>query len=92
MAAVYACLHEERVRSLVLLAPALHLEYYEPYQDKKLQAPVTIVHGRQDDVVPLDTVRDIAEKLYANCKFHAVDDDHFLHKTFPVLDWDSLLK
>lgn len=92
MAAAYACLHEERVNKLVLLAPALHLEYYAPYQDKKLQVPVTIVHGRQDNVVPLDAVRDIAEKQYMNHEFHVVDDDHFLHKTFQALDWDSLLK
>ena len=30
MAAVYACLHEERVKKLILLAPALHLEPYNP--------------------------------------------------------------
>ncbi len=92
MAAVYARLHEERIDSLVLLAPALHLEYYEPYRDKKLHVPVTIYHGLQDDVVPLDEVRNRAEKLYINHEFHAVDDDHSLHNTFSALDWDSLLK
>jgi pimeloyl-ACP methyl ester carboxylesterase len=91
MAAVYACLHEETVDRLILLAPALHLDFYRPYRDKKLHTPVTIYHGLQDDVVPLNKVRDIAEKLFVNRKFHAVDDDHPLHKTFPALDWDSLL-
>ena len=91
MAAVYACLHEELINKLFLLAPALHLEFYQPYQDKKLHIPITIYHGLQDDVVPIDEVRGIAEKLYMNHEFHAVDDDHSLHKTFPSLDWDSLL-
>ena len=92
MAAVYACLHEERVNKLVFLAPALHLEYFDPYREKKLQIPVTIYHGLQDEVVPLEDVRETAEKLYLNHIFHAVDDDHSLHKTFSSLDWDSLLK
>lgn len=91
MAAVYAGLHEDRVNRLLLLAPALHLEFYKQYQDKKLHIPVTIYHGLQDDVVPLNDVREIAEKLFVNHEFNAVDDDHFLHKTFPSLDWDSLL-
>ena len=91
MAAVYASLHEETVDRLILLAPALHLDFYKPYRDKKLHIPVTIYHGLQDDVVPLNKVRDIAEKLFANHKFHPVDDDHSLQKTFPALDWDSLL-
>ena len=92
MEAVYACLHEDRVRKLVLLAPALHLDFYNSYRDKKLQIPVTIFHGLLDDVVPLDDIRETAEKLYLNHVFNAMDDDHSLHKTFSSLDWDSLLK
>ncbi len=91
MAAVFACLHEERIHKLILLAPALHLESYKSYQDKKLLIPITIVHGRQDSVVPLNAIRDIAEKVYVNHVFHAVEDDHYLHKTFPALDWDYLV-
>ena len=51
MAAVYACLHEERVKKLVLLAPALHLDPYEPYLNKKLRIPIAIFHGLRDDIV-----------------------------------------
>jgi pimeloyl-ACP methyl ester carboxylesterase len=92
MAAVYACLHEERVRGLVLLAPALNLEPYRPYRDKKLHIPVTVVHGLQDTVVPLAPVREIVERVFVRCTFHAVEDDHSLHATFPTLDWDTLLQ
>ncbi|GAG43661.1 unnamed protein product, partial [marine sediment metagenome] len=28
---------------------------------------------------------------FNNLSFNAVDDDHFLHKTFMGLDWESLL-
>ena len=91
MAAVYACLHEERVKKLILLAPALHLEPYAPYLNKKLSMPVFILHGIRDDVVPLEAVRKIAGQLFLSHEFHAVDDDHSLHSTFAGLDWDALL-
>jgi pimeloyl-ACP methyl ester carboxylesterase len=91
MAAVYACLHEERVKQLILLAPALHLEPYKPFQARTLQLPITIFHGLQDEVVPLDEIRMIARRLFVNHKFNAVEDDHSLHKTYSALDWDALL-
>jgi pimeloyl-ACP methyl ester carboxylesterase len=91
MAAAYTCLHEERVRKLILLAPALHLEEYKPYLNKKLCMPITIFHGLQDDVVPLAMVRAIAEQLFVNCAFNVVEDDHSLHGTFPTMGWDDLL-
>jgi predicted esterase len=91
MAAVYACRHEEWVKKLILLAPALHSELYQPYLKKKLNMPIEIFHGRQDNVVPLSPVRVIAEQVFMNLKFNAVEDDHFLHDTFATLEWDNLL-
>lgn len=91
MAAVYACQHEERVKKLILLAPALHLEPYQPCLPKKLSMPVAIFHGREDEVVPLEKVRTNAGQLFINLKFSLVEDDHFLHHTFPTLEWDKLL-
>jgi predicted esterase len=76
---------------LILLAPALHLEEFEPCRNKQLFMPITIFHGIQDDVVPLPAVRDIAERLFINHVFNAVEDDHSLSRTFPTYDWDSLL-
>jgi pimeloyl-ACP methyl ester carboxylesterase len=92
MAAVYACLHKDRVKKLVLLAPALHLESYESYRNSKLHIPITIFHGLRDEVVPLPEVRSVAEGLFVNCSFNVVDDDHSLHGTFATLDWDKLLQ
>ncbi len=91
MAAVYACLHEEAVKRLILLAPALHLEFYKPHQHKKLHMPVIIFHGLQDNVVPLGAVQTIAGQVFADCRFNIVDDDHSLHNIFPNLEWDKLL-
>jgi pimeloyl-ACP methyl ester carboxylesterase len=91
MAAAYAFLHKEKVKRLVLLAPALHLAPYEPYRNKELNIPVIIFHGRQDAVVPLEAVRAVAQRLFPNHAFNAVDDDHSLHATFSSLDWDALL-
>jgi alpha-beta hydrolase superfamily lysophospholipase len=91
MAAVYAHLHEERVGKLILLAPALHLEFYKPYRDKKLRIPTTIFHGSEDNVVPREDVRVIAGKVFLNHEFNIVQDDHSLHNTFPSIAWDSLL-
>jgi pimeloyl-ACP methyl ester carboxylesterase len=91
MAAVFARLHPERVIRLILLAPALHLEPFASASDTKMSTPVTIVHGLQDDVVPLDAVREIARRAFVELDFMEVDDDHSLHATFPILDWDTLL-
>jgi predicted esterase len=91
MAAVYACLNEERVKRLILLAPALHLDPYKPYLNKKLHMPIAIFHGLRDDVVPLATVHTIAEQLFENYTFKALEDDHSLHDTFATLGWDTLL-
>ncbi len=91
MAAVYACLHEDRVKKLILLAPALHLDSYQPCQKKKLSMPTIIFHGRQDEVVPLEKVRVVAGQVFMNLQFNPVEDDHILRKTFPTLEWDDLL-
>ena len=91
MAAVYASLHEDRVRKLVLLAPALHLEPHTLHPNRKLHMPTAVYHGLRDDVVPLEAVRAIAQRLFENHTFNVVDDDHDLHEIFLVLDWDALL-
>ena len=91
MAAVYACLHEDRVAKLVLLAPAINLAPFEFHCNTILHMPVAIVHGLQDDVVPLPDVRAIAERSFVNLDFRTVDDDHPLSATFPLLDWDAFL-
>jgi hypothetical protein len=33
----------------------------------------------------------VARQVFSNLTFHAVDDDHYLHKTFETIEWGTLL-
>lgn len=91
MAAVYACLHEDRVKKLILLAPAIHLGEFDPCLDRRVSVPTVLVHGAQDDVVPPEPVRGRAERVFPRLRYRLLEDDHALHRNFPLLDWDDLL-
>jgi len=91
MAALFACRHPERVRKIVLLAPALSLTEFDPYRTARLAIPVVLYHGRFDDVVDPDKVRDIAQTAFIRLDYHLIDDDHALSSRFPDLPWDDLL-
>lgn len=91
MAALYACENENRVRKVILLAPALHLVDFAPCLSRKVQLPVSLYHGSRDDVVPPATVQAIARRIFARLDYHLVDDDHSLHVTFPLMNWEALL-
>jgi pimeloyl-ACP methyl ester carboxylesterase len=92
MASIFVMENEPRVKRLVLLAPAINLMEFSPYRDRKIQVPVHIYHGRQDEVIPLEDVQGVARQVFSDLTFHAVDDDHYLHKTFEKIDWDALLR
>jgi pimeloyl-ACP methyl ester carboxylesterase len=92
MGAIFTCEHPEQVRKLVLLAPALMLPEFASFLGRQpVTVPTTIIHGRQDSVVPLEDVRPIAEKVFSNLSYHVVDDDHRLHRTTDTLDWKEIL-
>jgi pimeloyl-ACP methyl ester carboxylesterase len=91
MATIFACKNESLIRRLILLAPALgHADLSACFR-RPLQIPVSLYHGRLDDVVPPEPTRQIAMRCFANLDHHIVEDDHNLHRIFPTLDWDSLL-
>jgi len=92
MASIFVMENEPRVKRLVLLAPAVNLMEFSPYRNRKIQVPVHIYHGRQDEVIPLQDVQTIARQVFSDLTFHSVDDDHYLHKTFEKIDWDTLLR
>ena len=92
MASIFAMENEPSVRRLILLAPAINLMEFTPYQDRKIQIPVHIYHGRQDEVIPLEDVQRVASQVFSNLTFHALEDDHYLHKTFEKIEWDTLLR
>lgn len=92
MGAIFTCDHPEQVRKLVLLAPALMLPEFIPYQERKpVSVPTHLIHGTQDTIVPLEKVREIATKVFKNLKFEIVDDNHGLHKSAGNMDWKSVL-
>jgi hypothetical protein len=33
----------------------------------------------------------VARQVFSNLTFRVVDDDHYLHKTFEKIEWDTLL-
>jgi pimeloyl-ACP methyl ester carboxylesterase len=92
MASMFAMEEERRMKRLILLAPAINLMEFSPYRERTLHLPVHLYHGRQDDVIPLEEVRRVARQVFSDLTFHAVDDDHYLHKTFEKIDWDALLR
>ena len=91
MASIFAMQNEPRVKRLILLAPAINLVEFTPYRDRKVQIPVHLYHGRQDEVISLEGVQSVARQVFSDLAFHAVDDDHYLHKTFEKIEWDALL-
>ncbi len=91
MGALFSLRYPERVRRLILLAPALCFREYKLPDSETTDVPVVIYHGDRDEVVPLGPVRKISRKVFSNLTFHVVDDDHLLHKTFKTIDWDGLI-
>ena len=91
MAVQYAMENDDRIKKLILLAPALNLPEFKANENKQLNLPVIIYHGIDDNVVNPEIVKKIALKCFSNLEHHFVEDDHPLHKTFPALDWKKLL-
>jgi pimeloyl-ACP methyl ester carboxylesterase len=91
MATLFAMENEGRVDRLVLLAPAINLLWFTSCPINPLSIPVWIYHGRNDEVIPIGAVEQMADTYFSHCSFHKVDDDHFLHHTFQIIDWDRLL-
>lgn len=92
MGTVFTCEHPTQVRKLVLLAPALLRDRFEfPLNLQPVSVPTIIIHGTEDDVVPLQPVRELAEKLFRQLTYHVVKDRHRLHKAFNQFDWEEIL-
>ncbi|GAB4456764.1 MAG: hypothetical protein Kow0070_07470 [Anaerolineales bacterium] len=92
MGTVYTCKHPARIRKLVLLAPALLRDPFGSYLDlEPVSVPTILIHGTLDTVVPLEPVREAAQRLFTNLTYHIVEDDHRLHKAVHELDWKIIL-
>ena len=91
MASIFAMENEPNVSKVILLAPAINLMEFTSYRQRKIVMPVHITHGREDEVIPISDVEEVAKQVFSNLTFNTVDDDHYLHKIFKTIDWDSLL-
>ena len=92
MGTVFTCDHPSQVRKLILLAPALLRDPFGAYLNLvPVSVPTVIIHGIEDDVVPLEPVRSLAEKLFADLTYIVVDDGHRLQKAFEEINWEEIL-
>jgi len=90
MAACLSINQPERLRRLILLAPALNFHEYQ-IPDQKVHVETILIIGKNDDVTPPRLVIPTAENTFSNLQITVADDDHLLHNTFGELDWNSLL-
>ena len=104
MGTIFTLDHATQVRKLILLAPALTLDPLASLSNPQpavshrrargtngVSVPTILIHGTLDTVVPLEPVRDIAQKLFTNLSVYIVEDDHRLHKSVNELDWKNIL-
>lgn len=92
MGAVFSLEHPSQVRKLILLAPALMLPPFPLLAERRtVPVPTILVHGTEDDVVPPAPVRKLAEQVFTNLAYYAVQDGHRLHKAFEELDWGRII-
>jgi len=92
MGALFTCRHPAQVDKLILLAPALIWPDFAQSPPPPVSVPTVVYHGRKDELIPLERVRPLAERVFRNLTFHVVDDDHGLHKTVQAIDWSALLR
>jgi len=92
MAALFSTRFPAQVRKQILLAPALILPEFAENLPKPIDVPTIIIHGRQDEIVPVAIVKPLAEKVFRNLDYRLVNDDHRLHHTADGLDWKSILE
>lgn len=63
---------------IFLISPAVYLDGYAEAELEKLGCPVTVVHGWQDDIVPVDNV--IRFSHAAKADLHLFDGGHRLRE------------
>jgi len=65
---------ELQATGLFLMAPAFYMPGFEQYTPKPAACPINIVHGWNDDIVPIEnSVRYARENL---ATLHAINSDH----------------
>jgi len=90
MGATFTCQHPGQVDKLILLAPALIWPDFAQSPPPPVSVPTVVYHGTRDEIIPLELVRPLAERVFTDLTFHAVDDDHGLKATVKAIDWPGL--
>jgi len=91
MTTLFAMKNENRVKKIILLAPALNFPEFAQLADKKISVPTWIYQGSRDEVTPLTEVKSAAVKTFTKLQFQVSDDDHFLRRTFAEINWQRHL-
>jgi predicted esterase len=73
------------------LFPAILTPDFADALPQPVDVPVILYHGSQDQIIHLEPVRQIAERIFTDLDFIEVDDDHGLYKTVHEIDWPLLL-
>ncbi len=90
MAVIYGLRQPEQIDQLILMAPALNYEQYQPPHEKS-QIPTLLIIGQNDTITPADIVIPLVQSTFIKLEIRVVDDDHMLNNTFHKLDWESIL-
>jgi pimeloyl-ACP methyl ester carboxylesterase len=72
-------------RGVFLMAPALYMDGLPELRPGVLDCPAAIVHGWQDDVVPVEHSIRFAQTYRS--ALHLVDSDHRLHSQMRVIQY-----
>ncbi len=72
-------------KAMFLLAPAFYLPNYKTQSFPKANVPTTIIHGRNDTVVPYKNSIKFAEKHI--CELHIVNDNHSLSNSKNIISF-----
>lgn len=81
LAALLYAEHPGRFRTYVLMAPALYLDAAERVD--KMPPGAVVIHGRDDEVVPIDQVRAFCADF--DVEFVEVEDGHRLHGSLDLM-------
>ncbi len=91
MATCFAVASANRVKKLILMAPALNFPGFLVPKNK-IDVPTYLLIGSHDDLTPADKVIPIAKQTFSNLEINLVAEDHLLHQAFAKLDWQTLLQ
>jgi pimeloyl-ACP methyl ester carboxylesterase len=91
MATIYTQQHEDRIKKVVLLAPALNFHEFENRARRKINVPAYLFIGQEDTVCPPDIVIPAAKKIFTDLSICLSNDNHMLRNTFFQIDWIAML-